>query len=236
MTRQRHSSIASSNSSTSSFGDDSNRRGTPNNGAAKRRGSNVSSSDLGATLARPETKAVGVLRVIVLTVIAAAALAVSLSVYFYMKRDEESSLDSDFNELSHRLFSGVHANTQLRVQTMDMLGLSLTSSAISTNQTFPFVTFADFEARATAARAICKSDSIGLYPYVTNENRKNWEKYTTQMENLAWMNESFAYQVEFKEEHGRTVGSRAPARALRAAMVNGSTGNTTDGFKKKKRV
>lgn len=190
--------------------------GFASEGSVKRRRSSVG---LEVTLARPETTAVRILRVFVLLVMVGAALAVSLSVFFYMKWEEENALDDDFQDLSRRLMDGFHANTKLRVQTMDAFGLSLTSSAIQTNQTFPFVTFSDFEARATANRVICNSEYIGLYPYVNAENRQAWEEYTTQLENLAWLDESMAYQEAFKKEHGRTVGARAPQRTLQASAA-----------------
>ena len=86
-----------------------------------------------AAIAQNETKAVRVLRAITLLVMATAAVAVSVSVYMYMKKDEEDSFSENFYDLAHRLVDGFHANAALRVQTMDMLGLSLTSSAIATD-------------------------------------------------------------------------------------------------------
>ena len=59
-------------------------------------------------------------------------------------------------------------------------------------------------------RVIVEGDFVALYPYVKRENRQTWEEYT--LENTAWMNDSFAYQQEFKSIHNRTVGVRAPSR------------------------
>lgn len=167
-----------------------------------------------AALAEPETIAVRILRVITIMVMVGATIAVSVYVYVFMKNNEEEALEENFYDLANRLVDGFHANAALRVQTLDMLGVSLTSSAIATNQTWPYCTFDDFEARATAARAIIKSDYVGWMPYVTDENKKEWEAYTAQ--NTYWLNESFAYQEDFKSVHNRTVGVRAPARALRS--------------------
>lgn len=166
-----------------------------------------------AAMAEPETIAVRILRVITLLVMVGATVAVSVYVYVFMKNNEEEALEENFYDLANRLVDGFHANAALRVQTLDMLGISLTSSAIASNQTWPYCTFDDFEARATAARAIIKSDYVGWMPYVTDENKKEWEAYTAQ--NTYWLNESFAYQEDFKSVHNRTVGVRAPARALR---------------------
>lgn len=162
------------------------------------------------TLARSESRWIRRLRLLVLLGLMAAATISSVGVWLYMKRDEEAAFESEFIDLANRLLDGMLANSKLRLQVLDMLAIGLTSSAVTTNQTWPFVLFDDFEARCTAARTITSSDYIGLYPYVTTETREDWEQYT--MDNMAWLNESFAFQQDFKMEHNRTVGVRAPAR------------------------
>ena len=113
------------------------------NSTVNRNNRRESGADLHVTLARPERMAVRVLRVFVLLAMVGAALAVSLSVYFMMKTDEETAHDQDFDDLSRRLLDGFLSNTRLSVQTMDMLALSFTSSVIDSNQTWPFVTLND---------------------------------------------------------------------------------------------
>ncbi|CAB9513649.1 Receptor-type guanylate cyclase gcy [Seminavis robusta] len=164
-------------------------------------------------VAQPETLAVRISWALVLLVMVGAAVTVSLLVYLYMKQDQETALEDNFYDLANRLVEGFHANTKLRCQTLDMMSLVVTSAAMSSQQSWPLVTMDDFEAIATAARTMAGSDYLGLVSYVTNETRKDWEYYTTQ--NTAWINESYAYQEDFKKTHNRTVGSRAPARALR---------------------
>lgn len=114
---------------------------SPHRSSQSRRRSSV--NDLDLTLAKPERAAVRVLRVLVLLVLVGAALAVSLAVYLFMKADEEAAHEQDFDDLSRRLLDGFLSNTKLSVQTMDMLALSITSSVIETNQTWPFVTLKD---------------------------------------------------------------------------------------------
>ena len=113
------------------------------NSTVNRNNRRESGADLHVTLARPERTAVRVLRVFVLLVMVGAALAVSLSVYFFMKANEEAAHDQDFGDLSRRLLDGFLSNTKLSVQTMDMLALSFTSSVIDSNQTWPLVTLND---------------------------------------------------------------------------------------------
>jgi class 3 adenylate cyclase len=118
---------------------------------------------------------------------------------------------------------GVHANAKLRVQVIDMLAVSLTSSALTTNQVWPFVKLADFDARATAARSILGSQYLSVYPYVTKELRKTWEEYTQQVENLDWLNESFIYQEDFLARHNRSSLEIMASRRLHQVLTSNST-------------
>jgi hypothetical protein len=56
----------------------------------------------------------------------------------------------------------------------------------NSKQVWPFVKLTDFEARTTATLSILGSQYLLLYPRVTQENRKTWEEYTQQVENLDW--------------------------------------------------
>ena len=92
------------------------------------------------TLAKDETTAVRVLRIFIMFVLLLAAVLVSAAVFLYMKRDEENTFDQQYHDLATRLVEGFQANTKLRLQVMDMLCLSITSSALATQQSWPFVT------------------------------------------------------------------------------------------------
>ena len=160
-------------------------------------------------IARQETQAVRVLRFVVLFLLIGAAIAVSVAAYVYLQRDEQDALEENFHDLGNRLMDGFHANALLRLHTMDSFATTLTATAQVMNQTWPFVTTPHFESLATAARFVVGGAvSLGVYPYVTNETRQEWEAYALQ--NTTWLNESYAYQQEFKDFHGRTIGEKAP--------------------------
>ena len=92
------------------------------------------------TLAKEETTAVHVLRIFIMLVLLVGAVVVSAAAFLYMKRDEENTFDQQYHDLATRLVEGFQANTKLRLQVMDMLCLSITSSALTTQQPWPFVT------------------------------------------------------------------------------------------------
>jgi class 3 adenylate cyclase len=118
---------------------------------------------------------------------------------------------------------GFHANAKLRVQVIDMLAVSFTSSALTTNQVWPFVKLDDFDARATSARSILGAQYLSVYPYVTKELRKPWEEYTQDVANLDWLNESFTYQEDFLESHNQSSLDNMSLRRLQQDLMSDST-------------
>jgi class 3 adenylate cyclase len=109
---------------------------------------------------------------------------------------------------------GFHANAKLRVQVVDVFSMMLTSSALATNQVWPFVTIKDFDAHATAALSVLGAHYIGVYPYVVKELRRPWEEYTQSSSNLQWVNESIAFQEFFMDTHNRSSAVTRQSRAL----------------------
>jgi hypothetical protein len=164
--------------------------------------------EVAQSLGKKETYYVNVLRVILILLVVGAAVAVAVIVYLYMKDSQETDLNDDFNDLSYRLIDGFHANTKLCFQVLDSFSTQVTTLAMATKQTWPFVTIDNFEAIGTAARSIVDSYYVALYPLVTRENREAWENYT--MDNTHWLSESFVYQRDFFDNHNRTVGKKAP--------------------------
>jgi class 3 adenylate cyclase len=202
------------------------------------------------TLAKRETKAVNCLRLVTILILLGAAILVSVAAYLIMKYDEEDNFEVQFNDLALRLgtypdldfacfqvvlltlafirhalgtVEGIHANAKLRVQVIDMLAVSFTSSALTTNQVWPFVKLADFDARTTAARSILGSQYLSVYPYVTKELRKTWEEYTQQADNLGWLNESAVYQKDFWARHNRSSMEILSSRRLHQVPISNLT-------------
>jgi hypothetical protein len=118
---------------------------------------------------------------------------------------------------------GALANAKLRVQVIHMLAVSFTNSALATNQVWPFVTLSDFEARTTAALSILGAQYLIFFPRVTQENRKTWEEYTQQVENLDWFNESMVFQEDFLANHNRSTTKMLSSRRLQQVQISNST-------------
>ena len=85
---------------------------------------------------------------------------------------------------------------------------------MATNQVWPFVRIPDYEAQATAARSILDSPYLAIYPLVTKELRKPYEEFTQEVDNINWVNESFAYQEDFFRTHQRSITVTRQSRRL----------------------
>lgn len=54
--------------------------------------------------------------------------------------------------------------------------------------------------RATSARTLVGSINAGLYPYVNQDTRSDWETFS--MKNMGWINRSHAFEEDFYRKHG----------------------------------
>ena len=81
------------------------------------------------------------------------------------------------------------------LKSLDSLAVAVVSHAITTNQTWPFVTVPDFAIHA--AKMISNSDAIivGVLPLVATEKRAQWERYT--ITNNQWVNASVQLQADY---------------------------------------
>jgi hypothetical protein len=92
---------------------------------------------------------------------------------------------------------------------MDMCGQSITSSAIATNETFPFVTVPNFEVLGATTRAQSGIEMLFWQPILVNDKKKQkWIEYS--LENQGWINESRALAMKHaQQQQGHNDGSIA---------------------------
>ena len=84
---------------------------------------------------------------------------------------------------------------------MDMCGQAITSAAIATNATFPFVTVPNFEVLGAATRAQSGIEMLLWQPILVNDKTtEKWIDYSLQ--NQGWVNESRALAIKNAEQQG----------------------------------
>jgi hypothetical protein len=91
-------------------------------------------------------------------------------------------------------------------QAMDMCGQAITSAAIATNATFPYVTVPNFEILGAATRAQSGMEMLLWQPILVNDNEKEvWIEYSLQ--NQGWVNESRALATKNAEQQQQQESS-----------------------------
>lgn len=91
----------------------------------------------GKNVAENETARIRATRWLTLIVLVGAALVVSLSVFRFMKKQEEDAFHQQFLDWATRLADCFQASAKMRLQVLDMLAVSLTSSALRSHHEWP---------------------------------------------------------------------------------------------------
>jgi hypothetical protein len=141
------------------------------------------------TLARKETKAVNVLRVIVLVLLLVTATLTSVGVYLYTSNEEKHNFEVEYQANAERIIESFHDAVARRLGAINSMATAITSYALDTNQTFPFVTIPHFEIRGSDLRVQADVSSLQWTPLVTDETRVAWEDYA--LENRYQVEKSF---------------------------------------------
>ena len=145
-------------------------------------------------LAADETRAVKRLKKLVWIVLGISMGMVGYAVYHYTSTSEYRSFEETYMANSKLVLSTLGRNLDQILQSMDAFTVSMVSYAQASNQEWPFVVIPDFAVRADKVRTLASGVFINLYPLVTDEQRLEWENFTSIPENHAWVNETIALQ------------------------------------------
>ena len=148
-----------------------------------------------APIATRETKAVSQTKWIVMAVLVCSALGVALLTYRYIRWSEEDKFEENFRSSAHKTLEAIGNSIEKTLKSLDSLTVSLVSNARVTNQTWPFVTVADFAIRAAKVISISDAVFLSVMPVVTKAKRGQWEAYC--VENDQWLNSSIGLQDEY---------------------------------------
>jgi hypothetical protein len=173
------------------------------------------------TLAKSETKAVGVLRVLVLVLLFVTATITSVGVYLYTSNDETQKFESGYQANAQRIIESFHDAVERRLGAINSMATAITSHSLDTKQTFPFVTIPDFEVRGSDLRVQADAASISWMPLVTDETRVAWEEYA--LTNRFQIEETFLQDSKRRkkqdDEFGLTNTSSTGTRMLQQSEL-----------------
>jgi hypothetical protein len=156
------------------------------------------------SLGRKETKAVKVLRAAVLVLLVTMATLVCVGVYLLTRGDELKMLEQEYEDNAFRLVESFHYDLERKLGAIDSFANQITSYALDTNQTFPFVTLPNFAVRGSNMRIQADAFVFHWAPLVTDVKRLAWEEYA--MQNRFHIDEAFeedeALRLRQDEEFG----------------------------------
>jgi hypothetical protein len=129
------------------------------------------------TLARKETWAVNVLRVLVLVLLLVTATLTSVGVYLYTSNEEKQAFELGYQVNAERIIESFHKAVGRRLGAINSMATAITSHALDTKQTFPFVTIPHFEMKGSDLRVQADAPTVHWMPLVTDDTRVAWEDY-----------------------------------------------------------
>lgn len=138
------------------------------------------------TLARKEDVAVRGLRVTLFLVLLLATIGMALFVYNFIHSNQTKDFETAYEAYATKILETFHASMASKVEGIDALATSITSYAMATNATFPFVTIPDFEMRGANTRVLAGVSHMNWYPVVQEKDRRAFEKYILERKDEVW--------------------------------------------------
>jgi len=156
-----------------------------------------------APLTAQETKAVNRSKILVYLALLLAAGAVGALTYFFTSREEQQDFEREFSAYADEVVAMAESNARGIFGQLHGLSTTITSFALSANETWPNVTLPHFDLRAREAEEISGIELIVFSPVVTKENRKGWEEYAWTHQN--WIDEDLLYHDGGEDLHPGTI-------------------------------
>jgi hypothetical protein len=132
-------------------------------------------------IAREESKAVNRVRYVVLSVLLMAGFTVCFLVYFLSTKSVHDQIGTQFAGHSGQIQMSFERIASEKLGAFGALRVAAMAEATDKNATWPMFTMSFFEKRAAVARRLSLCILIGIYPWIDNTTRIDYETYTAQV-------------------------------------------------------
>jgi hypothetical protein len=176
------------------------------------------------TLTRRETKAVNVLRALVLVLLFVTAFIASTGAYLYTANDENQKFEADYQANAERIIDSFYDAVVRRLGAINSMATTITSHALDTEQKFPWVTIPNFEIRGSDLRVQADAAVIHWMPLVTDETRVAWEEYA--LANRSHIDKAFEGDVKQREAQDNEFGLKNTSSSTGIRMLQQSQQET----------
>lgn len=164
------------------------------------------------SLAKPETRVVSALRIIVMILLIATTVLVSVSVYLYASSQEANRFVADYEESAERVITSFLNVVERSLGAIGTLSTSITSYARHTGQSFPNVTMPDFAVHGANLRLLSATHVVHWMPLVTDATRTGWEAYA--LENRGQIDEAYTQDAQLRSRQDACFGVTSDRRQL----------------------
>eukprot|EP00977_Amphora_coffeiformis_P016581 scaffold5169_cov172-Amphora_coffeaeformis.AAC.12 len=135
-----------------------------------------------------ETKKVRMWRYLVIFILLVAGASTSALTYLILHGAEEEDFDTSYALFADTIKDAVTAYFSDIEVVFDGLAETITGAAITSGETFPFVTVPMFEVAGEHSRQATGIETLTFAPFVAEDQREAWEAYAWK--NQGWLDES----------------------------------------------
>jgi len=180
-----------------------------------------------ATLAKQESQAIKCLRWIVFLVLLIIGAAIAGLIFHFVREEQVDQFEEDFKYYATQVTETFNKQLRRTLDAQDTLSTDITSHAVDTESSFPFITLPEFEFKGANARIAGDTTLIYYMPAVTEEIRLQWEKYAAEHKDHNEI--AFASEQISKAEQDMSFGLETPEYSGLALnlVINPGTTNTS---------
>lgn len=143
-------------------------------------------------------RSVTFLALLVLTV------GVSSASYAYMRNSEATDFRNSFRSSSRLVIETFHDSVKSQLRAIASMSASITSIALATNQSFPFVLVDNFEVLGAQTRVAAQTVAVQWAPIITDDIREDWEEYA--LRHRGHIDKAFERDLEYRTEQDEEFG------------------------------
>ena len=148
-------------------------------------------------IAHRETRNVMYLRLGLLLTLFVATSIVCTFVFIFVSEGENDEFEKAFVSYSTKLTETFQSIADRRLGAIAAFSTTITSFALATNSSWPFVTVPNFEAQARHIGKLANVEAVGFAPIVTAEKRQEWESVYVPQQIFKWRAESLVTNTLF---------------------------------------
>eukprot|EP00934_Nitzschia_sp_Nitz4_P001533 Nitzschia sp. Nitz4//scaffold197_size40390//3052//7063//NITZ4_007510-RA/size40390-snap-gene-0.43-mRNA-1//1//CDS//3329540463//1533//frame0 len=149
-------------------------------------------------LVKSETKSIQTTRIFAFSLLLGLGIGLTTTTYILLNKARMDEFENSFDLFANAIGDAMESRQTNLIAAFDGLSKSVASNAETFNMKFPFINIPNFEAFAEEARRISLVEGVGVVPFVSEEQREEWNDFS--WENQFWVDESREYAARNSDE------------------------------------